>query len=210
MTDAAAAIVWDAAVTPFGLVASITGTATNNQRFPGQYADAVSGLSYNYFRHYDPSTGRYIISDPIGLAGGLNTYAYALGNPISYIDLKGLEVLLCRRPADLPFPLNQSDHYWIKTDTYEAGMGGMAGAIPAQDGNSDMPYDSTQTVDHSGQSNAPNALCEKQNNVDEQCVNDIIRPGQSTGNWHPFNQCQSFAYSSINRCRKGPQILPTR
>ena len=48
------------------------------------------GLHYNYFRDYDPSTGRYIQSDPIGLAGGLNTYAYANGNPLRWSDYYGL------------------------------------------------------------------------------------------------------------------------
>jgi RHS repeat-associated protein len=58
MTDASKAIVWDAVYTPFGQVHSITGTATNNQRFPGQYFDQETGYHYNYFRDYDPTTGR--------------------------------------------------------------------------------------------------------------------------------------------------------
>ena len=90
MTDDTAAVAWNAALTPFGLVDSITGTATNHQRFPGQYADAASDLHYNYFRHYDPSTGRYVTSDPIGFEGGLNTYAYVDGNPVGIIDPSGL------------------------------------------------------------------------------------------------------------------------
>ncbi len=64
-----------------------TGTAFDFPlRFPGQYADKETGLAYNYFRDYDPSTGRYMSPDPIGLRGGPNPYLYARANPLKYID----------------------------------------------------------------------------------------------------------------------------
>ncbi len=62
---------------------------TVNLRFPGQYYDSESGLHYNYYRDYDPSIGRYVQSDPVGLAGGLNTYGYVLLNPNKYVDPTG-------------------------------------------------------------------------------------------------------------------------
>ncbi|EEN9295682.1 hypothetical protein G5D10_004341, partial [Salmonella enterica] len=49
-----------------------------------QQYDEESGLYYNRYRYYNPEQGRYITQDPIGLAGGLNTYAY-VKNPLSYI-----------------------------------------------------------------------------------------------------------------------------
>ena len=67
-----------------------TGTLTYNPRFPGQYYDAESGLNYNMARDYNPNIGRYVESDPFGLLAGINTYAYAGGNPLLAVDPRGL------------------------------------------------------------------------------------------------------------------------
>ncbi|HEJ4361916.1 TPA: RHS repeat protein, partial [Pseudomonas aeruginosa] len=86
-TDASGQIAWQWQSDAFGRGEALSqGSTQVNLRFPGQYYDAESGLHYNYFRDYDPETGRYVESDPIGLAGGLNTYVYVEGNPLAYVD----------------------------------------------------------------------------------------------------------------------------
>lgn len=87
-----AAVAWQRVAGIFGNTVSqpVGATSANPQRFPGQQEDPTSGLYYNYFRDYDPATGRYIEPDPIGLNGGVNLYAYALGNPVGLIDPLGL------------------------------------------------------------------------------------------------------------------------
>lgn len=101
--DETGTVVWNASYLPFGEATvdeDPDGDLESYElslRFPGQYKDSETGLHYNYFRDYDPSIGRYIESDPIGLRGGMNTFAYAGGNPISQFDQYGLvEGCTCR------------------------------------------------------------------------------------------------------------------
>ncbi|MDD4930275.1 MAG: hypothetical protein PHP85_13495 [Gallionella sp.] len=104
ITDTAGAVVWQwDNVDPFGNNMADenptgAGAFSFNLRFPGQYFDKETNTHYNINRDYDPATGRYIQSDPIGLAGGINTYGYVNSNPLSYADPLGLEAEMCYRP----------------------------------------------------------------------------------------------------------------
>ncbi len=94
-TDSGGNIVWRWEGEAFGDTLSKSDPDGNgkdvvvNLRFAGQYFDRETNLHYNYFRTYDPTTGRYTQSDPIGLFGGLNTYGYAESNPLYWIDPTG-------------------------------------------------------------------------------------------------------------------------
>jgi len=84
---------WDP--TPFGEGApsenpQSLGAFTYNLRFPGQYFDVESNLNYNYLRDFDPATGRYVESDPIGQNAGVNTYAYVNADPLTLADPLGM------------------------------------------------------------------------------------------------------------------------
>lgn len=92
VTDENRNIVWRGEYSPFGELVNEAGTLKQPHRFPGQHADPETGLYYNYFRDYDPSLGRYVQSDPIGLDGGINTYGYVYQNPVRYTDPEGLAV----------------------------------------------------------------------------------------------------------------------
>jgi RHS repeat-associated protein len=92
LVDGFATLTWDRVNDVFGATASqAKGLSTAIAlRFPGQEYDAITGLHYNDQRDYDPTLGRYIQPDPIGLAGGINTYSYVRENPLTRKDPRGL------------------------------------------------------------------------------------------------------------------------
>lgn len=85
-------VAWFAQTTAWGRPIAHGGGTTTPLRFPGQYADAESGLNYNYFRYYDPETARYFSADPVGLAGGYAPHSY-VPNPLAWLDPLGLSLL---------------------------------------------------------------------------------------------------------------------
>ena len=92
---------------PFGTDAAnpnpaSAGAFAYNLRFPGQIFDGQAGLHYNYARDYDPATGGYVESDPIGLNGGINTYMYVDENPLTFDDPEGLASTCPTCDAQLP------------------------------------------------------------------------------------------------------------
>ncbi len=89
MTDASKAVVWRANYKPFGEPLSVTGSASLDLRFPGQWFQLESGLAWNWHRHYDASLGRYIQPDPLGFAAGTSLYGYAGQSPLMAADPEG-------------------------------------------------------------------------------------------------------------------------
>src|SRR5271154_5080774 len=85
-----------------------------NLGFPGQYYLPETGIYYNYFRDYDPQTGRYLESDPIGLGSGVNTYAYGENNAVMVADQFGLDTAMCTRRLNyVPFRVGPLFHQYV-------------------------------------------------------------------------------------------------
>jgi RHS repeat-associated protein len=101
-------------------------------RYPGQQYDSASGFNYNYFRDYDPFTGRYVQSDPTGLLGGISNYGYVGGNPLAFFDLFGLAAEVNwypERDVDLH---NGSNAYVSPRGTFTVAAHGLSDRIGIQ------------------------------------------------------------------------------
>lgn len=90
------------------------------QQSPGQWFNGESGLHQNWMRDYDPTTGRYLQADPLGLVDGASVYGYALQNPGRWVDPRGEELRLHFSPA---FGVPGLNHVYLWSDECACGIG---------------------------------------------------------------------------------------
>lgn len=102
LTTSTKSVNWKISLDPFGETVTEQNGNDNNFRFPGQYLDRESGLSYNWHRYYQPKVGRYYQVDPVtsnllsAHSGSelYNVYTYTRNNPLRYVDPLGLWVFV--------------------------------------------------------------------------------------------------------------------
>jgi RHS repeat-associated protein len=90
LTDATGASQTQYSYSPYGSQNATGATTTNSYTYTGRESDGL-GINYYRARYYNPNTGRFLSEDPIGLRGGINLYAYARNNPVSFRDPLGLK-----------------------------------------------------------------------------------------------------------------------
>lgn len=190
MTAADGKMVWKADYKPFGeSKINASSLVVNNFRFTGQYFDSETGLHYNYYRYYDPKTGRYLTPDPIGLAGGINLYTYAGANPVNAIDPFGLEIRVYSSDA---FGVPGLNHSFVYSTELSRGIG-RAGKSGSGWG------------DGVGDLNSPYVVVKNLNGFSESEFMRKIEssPGWNSGAWCPWlDDCHSeladaFEYAGV-------------
>jgi RHS repeat-associated protein len=184
----------------------------------------TTGLLYRRNRYYDSETGRWTQEDPIGIAGGINVYGFAAGDPVNYTDPFGLcaessggsdttTVEICQEQADLPGNNDLLDiqHMWLRTSEMERGLGTADGGRPGEGDyvyKNNLPFwTQTAIVNETGRGNKPTATCRPVANVSATCVNRLMQLGSHRGRFQPVpggHNCQTVAQTVITRCKLHP------
>jgi RHS repeat-associated protein len=151
MTDSTGTVVWSADYKPFGEVNITTNTITNNLRYPGMYFDAETGLLYNMNRTYNIDLGRYIESDPIGIAEGENPlYVYVKNNPVNSSDPLGLWTVGLHRK------LTQNALMKVNCSKAAGAIAAVNAAVDSGDGQ--LPENAYRHAMSNGKENPPNKI----------------------------------------------------
>jgi RHS repeat-associated protein len=154
LVDSAGAVVERLTRDSFGVGAA---SARTRFDFAGRERDPLTGLMDLRARWYDPTLGRFLSEDPIGVAGGHNLYGYVGSNPLRYVDPFGLDPIIPRSVGPIGQVDFQTGNLWLDSTVYGAGnivvngLGMIGNAIlaPAQEVLSWIPPDVLQGLAYS-------------------------------------------------------------
>ncbi|MGB9430062.1 MAG: RHS repeat-associated core domain-containing protein [Gammaproteobacteria bacterium] len=202
LTNTAGAISTSYSYEPYGNTTDSGVSSTNALQYTGRENDG-DGLYYNYFRYYDPTIGRFISSDPIGLAGGINTYTYALDNPVGYADPSGLAVYVGEHggffsgdpfqhtaivlepdnPADFNFPNNM---YILGAQPFGGSPNLLSPFYRYLQSEPNYPGDSPGTTCQPGPLQNLTAVPTPSGMTDTQFINALLKAANSYQNSSPY------------------------
>jgi len=166
-------------------------------RLPGQYYDRETAIHYNTIRDYDPSIGRYVESDPIGLKGGLNTYGYVRQAPLTSSDLMGLAVWFCtRNMRDSYIPVANHGYFFDDKTSRCCGDTGYRAKDPLKSCHERGPKKDSCVLISSSDSDVEKLL---------QCCN---KKTNENDYWPFFRDCQNVGDDCIREIGMAPPATP--